>query len=405
MRIGIVTPYSWTVPGGVNEHVANLASRLEEIGHETWILAPTNGSAVGPAQWPLPSGHLLSLGPARAFRSNGSTAYVSYYPFMLQRMARLLARHDFDVLHVHEPCAPAAAAAATFRSPYPTVGTFHAALDHSPLYSVLSPLVRRAIARLDVRIVVSEEAAKYLEPRFPGEYRIIPNGVDIERYAPARAIPTIDGRILFIGRAEPRKGLPVLLRAFESVRRQMPWATLTLAGARPDFVARLAREIYEEGVPPASVEVLGWVDLEKKVEQMGRAQVLCAPSLEGESFGIVLTEAMAAGLPVVASDLAGYRAVLDDGKSGILVPPNDVETLARELLRVLHDAGLRRRLAASGAVTVRDYSWKQVACQVLAAYEVAIEARSATDAAKLPALPRRPWPARRKAALSRDAGA
>jgi phosphatidyl-myo-inositol alpha-mannosyltransferase len=404
VRIGIVTPYSWTVPGGVNEHVANLASRLEEIGHETWILAPTNGSAVAPAHWPLPSGQFLPVGSAHAFRSNGSTAYVSYYPFMLQRMGRELPRHGFDVLHVHEPCAPAAAAAATFRSPYPTVGTFHAALDHSPLYSVLSPLVRRAIARLDVRIVVSEEAAKYLEPRFPGEYRVIPNGVDIERYALARPMPTIDGRILFIGRAEPRKGLPVLLRAFEIVRRQMPWATLALAGARPDFVARLAKEIYEEGVPPASVEVLGWVDLEKKVEQMGQAQVLCAPSLEGESFGIVLTEAMAAGLPVVASDLPGYRAVLDDGRSGMLVRPNDPDTLARELIGVLRDAELRHRLTVAGAVAVQDYSWKQVACQVLAAYEMAIEARSATDTAEPPALRRRPWPARQKAAFSRDAG-
>jgi phosphatidylinositol alpha-mannosyltransferase len=374
VRVGLVSPYSWTVPSGVNEHVANLAVQLEEMGHQTWILAPTgNGSAVHPL-WPIPSGHFVSVGGAMPFPSNGSKAYVNAYLFMLQRMARILKELRFDVLHVHEPCAPSVSGAASLRGVSPMVGTFHAALDRSLLYGMMAPFARKAIGNLAIKIVVSPAALAYPSSHFPGDYRVIPNGVAIERFKRARAGVKVAGRILFVGRAEPRKGLNILLQAFDMVRRELPQATLVLAGPRPDEIPRVFARVGDGPTwPMPGVSALGWVDHETKVDELTLAPVLCTPSTEGESFGIVLVEALAAGVPVVASDLPGYRSVLREGELGALVPPRDPEALAAALLRMLRDEPLRRRLAAAGAAAVEEYSWKRVAERVAACYEEAVE--------------------------------
>ena len=373
MRVGLVSPYSWAVPSGVNENIASLAAQLEREGHDTWIIAPMSRDGHVSSQRPLPEGGFIRVGGTMRFRSNGSKANVSPYPFMLQRMDRVLRNVRFDVLHVHEPCAPAVSAAATLRSPYPTVGTFHAALDRSMLYGSLSLLVQRALEHLDVKIAVSEEAARYLRERFPGPYHIIPNGVDTDAYARGREVPEVEGRIVFLGRAEPRKGLGVLLRAYELVRDRLPSATLSLAGTKRKEAARLGQSIYEYGELPPGIDALGWVDLERKIDEIGKATVLCAPSLEGESFGMVLVEALAAGTPVVASDLPGYRAVLGGGRYGLLVPPNDPQALADALTRVLTDPQLRRRLSMAGMVAAEQLSWRQLTRSVVTSYEEAIE--------------------------------
>lgn len=373
MRIGLVSPYSWTIPGGVNNHVANLAAQLDGRGHEVWILAPSGGNSSLNGTAPLPE-RFISVGPAMRFRSNGSSAHVNASPLMFQRMERILGELDLDILHAHEPCTPSVSATAVLRSTCPVVGTFHAALDRSVWYDMLFPVARKVIDTLAVKIAVSQAALDYPSNRFPGIYHIIPNGVNVDEFLPARGGEKVPGRILFIGRAEPRKGLDVLLHAFTIVRREMPEASLVLAGARWDEVIGLApRPTTQLRWPLAGMDALGWVDHEEKIAEMAVAEVLCVPSVEGESFGIVLAEGMAAGLPIVASDLPGYRAVLGDGDHGVLVPPRDAEALAAALLRVLGSADRRARLREQAAAAVEEFDWPRVAERVFETYEEALE--------------------------------
>ncbi len=371
MRIGLVTPYSWTVPGGVNDHIANLAHQLELRGHEPWVLGPVGGP--GRSRQRLPE-RFIPVGSAVPFPSNGSKAYVSTCFWMPQRMERILANNIFDVLHCHEPCTPFVAAAAVLKRNAPVVGTFHAALDDSVLYRYLYPVAKKIIEALAVKIAVSEAAKAYVEPRFGGTYRIIPNGVPVDRYVPARHGKRVPGRILFIGRPEPRKGLLVLLRAFVRLRLARPDATLVLVGPRWAQVRQLV-ERSDSGLswPIPGIAALGRVPHDVKVAEMGAAEVLCVPSLQGESFGIVLAEGLAAGLPVVASDLPGYRSVLRDGSAGVLVPPRDHLMLADTLVGVLNDPILRRELVATGLKVADELAWERVAAQVLETYEEAIE--------------------------------
>lgn len=370
MRIGLVTPYSWTVPGGVNHHIANLAAQLERRGHEAWILGPVGGP--GRSRQSLPE-RFIAVGSAVPFPSNGSKAYVNTCFWMLQRMERILANNVFDVLHCHEPCTPSVSASVVLRRNAPVVGTFHAALNDSILYRYLYPVAKKVIESLAVKIAVSEAAKAYVEARFGGEYRIIPNGVPVERYRPAREGPRVPGRILFIGRAEPRKGLGVLLRAFVKVRQYRPDATLVLVGPVWAQVHELV-DRPNSGLtwPIPGIAALGRVPDEVKVAEMAAAEVLCVPSLEGESFGIVLAEGMAAGIPVVASDLPGYRSVLRGGKAGVLVPPRDHERLAEALLALLADEDLRCKLSQIGVSVAEELSWEKVADQVIEAYEDAL---------------------------------
>ncbi|NLE73077.1 MAG: glycosyltransferase family 4 protein [Actinobacteria bacterium] len=371
MRIGLVTPYSWTVPGGVNDHIANLAYQLESRGHEPWILGPVGGP--GRSQQRLPE-RFIPVGSAVPFPSNGSKAYVNTNVWMFKRMERILANNQFDVLHCHEPCTPSVAACTVLRRNAPVVGTFHAALDDSILYRYLHVWARKIIDALAVKIAVSEAAKEYVAARFGGTYRIIPNGVPVDLYEMAREGERIPGRILFIGRAEPRKGLLVLLRAFAQLRLQRPDATLVLVGPRWSQVHGLV-ERSDSGLtwPIPGIAALGRVSHEVKVEEMGSAEILCVPSLQGESFGIVLAEGLAAGLPVVASDLPGYRSVLKDGRVGVLVPPRDHVALATTLLETLADTDGRATLTANGIEAAEELAWERVAARVMETYQEAVE--------------------------------
>ena len=389
MRVGLVSPYSWTVPGGVNHHVEHLAEELDARGHETWIIAPVG--AVTPARRHVDSRrHTLTerfipMGSAMPVPSNGSRAYVWVSPKVFGRMDRAVRYGRFDVLHVHEPCTPWVAGAAVLMATCPVVGTFHAALEKSALYDRLRFLADSVMRRIDVRIAVSEAARAFPQSRFPGPYRIIPNGVPVEMYAPAVGAAKAPGRILFVGRAEPRKGLGVLLQAFTLLRKRMPHATLVVAGA----TRRQVLETERNGLPVdmSGVEALGWVEDHEKVEHLARAEVLCAPSLAAESFGIVLAEGMAAGVPVVASDLPGYRAVLRDGEAGRLSPPGDPVALADALYRLLTDEEERRRLAAAGIAAAAELSWSCVTDRIEEAYEDAVAAPRVRGVHGLPGRP------------------
>ena len=378
MRIGLVSPYSWTVPGGVNHHVEHLAEELEQRGHETWIIAPVG--ALTPArrhvdsrQHPMAE-RFIPVGSAVPVPSNGSMAYVNFSPQIVTRMDRAVRYGRFDVLHVHEPCTPAVSAMAVLLATSPVVGTFHAALEASGYYDSLRWVVAAVMKRLDVRVAVSEAAKAFPQSRFPGPYRIIPNGVPVEKYAPAVGAPKVRGRILFVGRAERRKGLGVLLQAFTLLRERAPHATLVIAGATRRQVLETDRNGTGPPTDLAGVEALGWVADEEKIAHLADAEIVCAPSLAAESFGIVLAEAMAAGVPVVASDLPGYRAVLRDGQAGRLTPPGDPFALADALYDLLQDEEERRRLAAAGSAAAAELSWGRITDSIVEAYEDAVAA-------------------------------
>jgi len=405
MRVALVSPYSWTVPGGVNQHIEHLAEELEERGHEPWIIAPVGAFALTrravDSRRHRAAEHFIPMGTAISIATNGSRAYLSPNPKIAMRMDRAIRNGRFDLLHVHEPATPSVALSAVLLATSPVVGTFHAALEKSSAYDRwmwLGDLVQK---RLDVRIGVSPAALAFPASRFPGEYRIIPNGVTVEQYASAIGAAKVKGRILFIGRAEKRKGLGVMLKAFALLRRRLPDATLVIAGATRRDIYESTREPFGAGAGPdlSGVEPLGWVTDEEKVRLLGEAEVVCAPSLAAESFGIVLAEAMAAGVPVVASDLPGYRAVLGDGEAGRLVPPNEPALLADALHDILGDAEERRRLAAAGLVVAERLSWRRVTDQILVAYE---DALAAPFRPGIHGRPDRPWFGRALLDYARD---
>jgi phosphatidylinositol alpha-mannosyltransferase len=382
MRIALVSPYSWSYPGGVTRHIEALAEQYITRGHEVRVLTPIDpldGLArvahrgALPQQVELPP-YVLSLGRTVGIRANGSVSNLQISPAGVRRLLGELRSGGYDVCHVHEPVAPLASWYATKSAPVPLVGTFHS-YSTSWLPNTLGNVfgARRVLNHLRVRIAVSEAAAWTGRRWFGGRYRIIPNGVHVDPELASRIadahwrLPDGAGgplRIVFVGQAVERKGLPLLLRAFEALREHVP-AQLTVIGPTP---AELEPLILD----PRGIRILGKVDEGRKRAELGEADLLCAPSLGGESFGMVLTEAFAAGATVVASDIAGYRDVVTDGVDGVLVPPGDPAALARELLDLAHEPERRHALAREAARTAERFAWERVAEEVLHAYEDAL---------------------------------
>jgi phosphatidylinositol alpha-mannosyltransferase len=384
VRVALVSPYSWTYPGGVTRHIEALAGELRRLGHEARILAPFDpddalarrlhrGAAPQPRE--APEG-FVSLGRTLGLPANGAISNLAYSVASMQALRAELRGGGYDVIHVHEPIAPLVSWDALCCVEGPArVGTFHS-FSENVLTNGIGCLLgaRRRMNRLHARIAVSQAAAWTAERFFGGDYRIIPNGVHVRRGAPGENAATTDGldgpasaeplRIVFIGQAVARKGLPVLLAAFEALREQVP-ATLTLVGATHEEIAPLMLE--ERGV-----RALGKVGEHEKVRELARADVLCATSLHGESFGMVLTEAFAAGLPVVASDIPGYRDVVRNGREGVLVRPGDPLALAEALRAIALDRERRARMARSAAQRAERFAWGRVATEVLQCYEHAV---------------------------------
>jgi phosphatidylinositol alpha-mannosyltransferase len=376
MRIALLSPYSWAYPGGVNRHIEALAECFIEDGHHVRVLAPYDPPGrfstalhrgARPQAVEVPD-YLVPLGRTTGFKANGAVSNISLTPYALATAHRELRTGGYDVLHVHEPISPIAPWVVTDFTHLPVVGTFHT-YNENRLSNGAARLLGagRVFNRLNVRIAVSEASAWTARRFFGGHYTVIPNGVHLDPERAARGARRPQGerlRILFVGQAVERKGLPLLLRAFEALREQLP-AELTVIGPSPAELAPLMLDVQD-------VRVLGKVDDETKWRELEEADVLCAPSLRGESFGMVLTEAFAAGTPVVASNIAGYRDVVSDGVDGVLVPPGDAQALA-EALRDLHDEPARRAAMALAAVDkVRRFAWPQVAAQVMETYEEAI---------------------------------
>ena len=376
MRIALVSPYSWTYPGGVTRHIEALHGEFTAAGHDVRVLAPVDPAdrlarrlhrGAVPQERELPE-WLVSLGRSFGFPANGAVSNLSMTPGGVTRLRRELQTGGYDVVHLHEPIAPTAGWDALMTSPAPLVGTFHCYSTNFLTNSFAVAVgARRRMNRLKVRIAVSEAAAWTGERFFGGRYRVIPNGVAVPDELPAPELrgPGEPLRIAFVGQAVERKGLPVLLRAFEALREHVP-AELTLIGATPHEVEPLLLDGRE------GITVLGKIGDEAKFHALRAADVLAAPSLGGESFGMVLTEAFAAGTPVVASDIAGYRGVVRDGHDGILVPRGDAAALGSALRELALDPEQRVALARHAAASAERYAWPRVAAEVLEAYEDAI---------------------------------
>jgi phosphatidylinositol alpha-mannosyltransferase len=373
-RIALVSPYSWTYPGGVTRHIEALAEAFLTCGHEVRVLAPFDPPdrlsavlhrGVHPEPRPVPD-YLAPLGRTVGIPSNGSISNLAVGAGPLTALRRELHDGAFDVVHIHEPNAPVISWDALLSSPAPVVGTFHCYSENRYANNAANLLgVRRRYNRLRVRIAVSDAAAWTGRRFYGGRYRVIPNGVDSDPAAARRDRGGGDGlRLAFIGQSVERKGLPVLLRAFEALREHVP-ATLQIVGADRDEVAPLLLD--ERGV-----EALGKVDDGRKRRALREADVLCAPSLGGESFGMVLTEAFAAGTPVVASDIAGYREVVRHGREGLLVPRGDPAELAEALRDLWLDPARRAAMSAAAARRAKRYAWPRIADEVLEAYDDAL---------------------------------
>lgn len=363
MRVGLVCPYTWEVPGGVQQHVHDLARALHTSGHEASVLAPTEKP-----DFLLP--HVVSAGRAVPVPYNGSVARLAFGPRAAGRVRRWLREGRFDVLHVHEPTAPSLSLLTCWVAEEPIVATCHTANPRSRAMTAAAAVLRTALERVHTRIAVSEAARQTLVRHLGGEAVLIPNGIAVGDYARAAARPRHlkrgGGLLGFLGRLdEPRKGLPVLLRAFDQVARHRPQARLLLVG--PGDAAPALRHLAPEA--RSRVLALGQVSATEKVDALASVDVFCAPNLGGESFGIVLAEAMAAGAPVVASDLPAFRAVLAEGSAGALFPVGDEAALARTVVELLDDPQRRRRLAETALRAVRAYDWSTVAADIVRVYE------------------------------------
>ncbi|MBS1891582.1 MAG: flippase-like domain-containing protein [Actinobacteria bacterium] len=385
MRIGLVSPYSWSFQGGVNRHVEALAEEFLGRGHDVRVLAPVDPPGVisrathkaAAPELDLPD-YLTPLGRTVGFGANGSVSNSSILPYSGYVMPRRAVRaEEFDVLHVHEPLAPLVGWNAVLAARTPVVGTFHAySTKPFPNYAASAMGARRMFNRLSARIAVSEAAAWTGMRWFGGEYTIIPNGVDVDAPPAGLTKPGEELQILFVGRPEERKGLPILLSAFNALVEHVP-SKLTVIGAEKEDVTRWLADPELMG----SIDVRGRVSEEELWAELHAADVLCAPSLSGESFGMVLTEAFAAGTPVIASGIAGYSDVVTDGVDGLLVPPGDPQRLAEELQRVAHEP---QRLAAMGAAarhSAKRYAWPRIADQVTTVYERALATPAPVGAA------------------------
>lgn len=382
MRVALLSPYSWTYPGGVTRHIDSLGRALEARGHEVTTIAPYDPPdrlarlahrGAPPAAVPTPP-RFVSLGRTIGFPANGAVSNLAVGSRALLALRQALRDGRFDVVHIHEPVAPLVGWDALCCVEGPAlVGTYHS-YSENPLTNGIGILLgaRRRMRRLHVRIAVSE-AARWTAARFfGGSYLVIPNGVEEGTAAPR---PRSEGplRILFIGQAVERKGLPVLLKAFEALREVVP-ATLTLVGPNWEEVEGLLLE-------GRGVRVLGRLDEAAKRRELEEADLLCAPSLGGESFGIVLAEAFSFGLPVVASRIPGYSDLVGDGVEGILVEPGDPLALAAALRLLAEDPALRARLAAAAHRRGQRYRWQRVAAEVEEAYALACERRRAEERA------------------------
>jgi phosphatidyl-myo-inositol alpha-mannosyltransferase len=368
MRIGLVCPYQWDVPGGVQYHVRDLAETLRGMGHHVEVLTPAEREESLSEPWMTYAGRTVPV------PYNGSMASMQFGPVSAARVRRWLRDGHFDVVHVHDPTSPSVGLLVCMMAEGPIVATFHAASVRSKWLAAVGPVARPWLEKITGRIAVSDFARRLQVEHLGGDAVIIPNGVHVAPFAHGPTLPGhtrgVDGPTIgFLGRYdEPRKGLPVLLEAMRIVVRTHPGAQLLIAG-RGD--ADDVRKLLGEDLRP-HVALLGELSEADKAAFLRSVDVYCAPNLLGESFGVILIEALAAGAPIVASDLDAFASVLEGGEAGVLVPRGDAAALARALSALLDDPARRAELSARGQEVAAGYDWQVLARRILAVYETVV---------------------------------
>lgn len=355
MRVGLICPYSLTVPGGVQGQVLGLARSLRQRGIEARVLGPCDGPP--PASWVTPLGNSLPTG------DNGSMAAIAPDPAAALRTLRALRDEEFDVLHVHEPIAPGPSLTACAIANAPIVATFHRS-GGSAWVQMLRPLARWVLSHVAIRAAVSEEARQTAVNDVGGDYELLWNGIELDRYSSASPMPAVEPTILFVGRHEPRKGLAVLIEAMGFLG---PEVRLWVAGIGPD-TDRLVRATSGDH----RIQWLGRIGDDEKISRMKGAAALCVPSLHGESFGVVVLEGLAAATAVVASDLPGYRNVARPGQEARMVPPGDAGALAKALDAALHERVETEAMKVRGLERAATFSMDSLAEAYVEMYRRAI---------------------------------
>jgi phosphatidylinositol alpha-mannosyltransferase len=362
VRITLVCPYAFDDPGGVQTHVRELADRLQDRGHVVEVLAPVRHVA-------SPS-YVHAVGRPVNIRYNASNAPIDPRPWNRRAVRREMTRFRPDIVHVHEPLTPSTSMWATLEARAPVVATFHSGAARSRLFDLAAPALRRVARRLALRIAVSEAAAAFAERRVGGRFEIVPNGVDVARFTGGVVADIGTGvKLLFLGRLDARKGFPVALGAFARLASERPDLRLIVMGDGPE---RTAVQTLPADMR-ARVTLMGAIPNVDIPPYLAACDLYLGTSMGGESFGLVLVEAMAAGLPVVASRIPGYTEVVRDGVEALLVPPGDAAALAAAAARVLDDPGLAARLKAAGLERAMTYDWSEVVTRLEGLYRRAAQ--------------------------------
>lgn len=367
MKIALVSPYDFAYPGGVCNHISCLEQQFIQMGHEVKIVAPAS-KAVSTF-----GDRFIAVGKPRPIPVSGSIARITLSPWLSSRIKAVLDREHFDICHLHEPLMPMLCTTVLRLSNVPNVGTFHASGGKS-WYSFGTPIgksiLKKWLHKLDGKIAVSEPAMEYVSKYFPGDYTIIPNGVDSKHFSPD--VPPIeefsDGKlnILFVGRLEKRKGLDYLLEAYKQIKPEFPNSRLIVVGPGKRLRKKYERRVMRHRLK--DVVVIGYAAYRDLPRYYQTADIVCCPATGRESFGIVLLEAMAVGKPVVASNIQGYNSVVTHGAEGLLVPPKNAEKLAQALTSLMTDGALRQQMGNEGRLKAVQYDWENVAQRVLDYY-------------------------------------
>ena len=364
-KIGMVCPYGWDSPGGVQTHIRELTKHLQDEGHQVSVFAPVSDEDRINEDW------LVNAGKPISIPVNGSVARVLFGPIASSRVKQWISQGDFDLLHLHEPAIPSLSLLACSAATGPMVGTFHVSSPKQKAIYAIGPILEPIVEKLTARIAVSESARQTLKDHFDTDAVVIPNGIESSQYASAQ--PTIHWRnphtLGFIGRfEEPRKGLQILLDALPIIARFIPDVRLLIAG--PGDGDELIKKL-DIGLRNRIV-FLGFLTEQEKASFLKSITVYVAPNTGGESFGIILTEALSAGTPVVASDIAAFQAVLENGDAGLLFKNGDSPDLAKVLIGLLRDEQLQQNLSSKGKLSSQKYDWQVVADQILSVYEMAM---------------------------------
>lgn len=367
MKIALVSPYDFAYPGGVCNHISCLEQQFIQMGHEVKIVAPAS-KAVSTF-----GDRFIAVGKPRPIPVSGSIARITLSPWLSSRIKAILDREHFDICHLHEPLMPMLCTTVLRLSNVPNVGTFHAS-GGKPWYSFGTPIgksiLKKWVRKLDGKIAVSEPAMEYVSKYFPGDYTIIPNGVDSKHFSPD--VPPIkefsDGKlnILFVGRLEKRKGLDYLLEAYKQIKPEFPNSRLIVVGPGKRLGKKYERRVMRDRLK--DVVVIGYAAYRDLPRYYQTADIVCCPATGRESFGIVLLEAMAVGKPIVASNIQGYNSVVTHGAEGLLVPPKNAEKLAQALTSLMTDGALRQQMGNEGRLKSVQYDWENVAQRVLDYY-------------------------------------